>query len=154
MKKFQLPLVIGLVAGLFILNTVYSAGNSNVPAGKEGKSKEKAIILVPLPFDQESDPYALVQKDDALWLLFYASKGENYIFEFIEESGTGTLKAAFFGSGSSPELETSKKLGDKKNFVISFTARDQGNYYIKLSAGEATSWKGKLKYFIGKLPQS
>jgi hypothetical protein len=154
MKKSTLLPVIGIVTGLFLLSTVYSAGNSNTAASKEGKSQEKAIILVPLPFDQETDPYTLAPKDDSLWFLFYASKGENYIFEFTEENGTGEIRASFYGGSVTPDLETSKKMGDKKSFTVSFTAKDHGNYYIKLSVAENSTWKGKLKYYIGKLPQS
>ena len=116
---------------------------------KEGRNKEKAVVLVPLPFEQESDPYAVASKDVEMWFLFYADKDENFVFEFTEKTGAGNLKASFFTDSDTPELETTKKLGDGKSMLISFAAKVQGNHYIKLTVDDKGSWSGTVKYYIG-----
>ena len=123
--------------------------NPSIVYAAEGQSRDNPVVIVPLPFDQETDPYSLARKGDVLWFLFYANTGDNFVFEFTEASGAGRLLAALFNDADAPLFEYSKQLGDKLNFVIAFSAKATGNYYIRLSPDTDSSWRGTLKYYIG-----
>ena len=71
----------------------------------QGKTKASAIVLLPLPFDQETGTIAIESQTETLWYLFYASQGQDYVFEFVGEEADGILKTEIIGLKDTAELD-------------------------------------------------
>jgi hypothetical protein len=143
-------LVAGLIAALTAGQTSLSAGQTAT-----GKDRDTAIVLLPLPFEQDSDPISLKTNDDAVWFLFYAQKGQVYSFLFADPEGKIVLKSELYGAGTAPEQSTEMDLSAGKKKVVSCQAKETGNYYLKVILQKNGPFKGKFVYQSGVMkPQS
>lgn len=155
-KEPEKLLLILLVSLILCFYSISASESSQTERSEKGRSLETPIVLIPIPLDQEIPDCTLADKNDALWFLFYASKGYKYKFEFIEASSTNEkvspkLEVSITGGLKEEKFQSDPKNTESSNsnkLTINYEGNKSGNHYIRLALFSKGQWEGKLTYIM------
>lgn len=117
-----------------------------------GRTREEAVVLLPLPFDQESDEFTLVSTNQTFWFLFYARANQPYSFLFPHPPKVRAgLKAEIEAADGSVKQTLSIDMSNTnlRQSLLEFTPMENGNHYLRVTLTANAPFKGRFIYLSG-----